>query len=1616
MPIIRYTALLIFLFLAQSLGFSFQLKAQGRDCVIPINVEINPVLCSTPNTGSIVINWFGGVTPYQFFWQGPGNFTSTTPNLFNIPEGNYAVRLTDATGCVTELSLDVSAEKGPSFQVATNFNNRFIGLNIFSAEPIVSITWKLPNGEIITTTESMLDNLTQIGTYEITVLDDKGCFQTQTVIFAECPGVSVNTMPQTCTPANGKLTFNFSNLPPEQPYFITINNTPQGAQTTFENLPAGNYTYIVDFPNRPDCFLIDDIDIPSDPLRVFPITTNPTCAGLANGEITLFPIGGVPPYTYVWSNGHSSDTQTGLVAGKYNTTVIDRSGCRIDTPITLSDPAPIEVPAPTVIPANCTEKIGGAATIGAISGGTAPYILRWSNNTLGDAAFDLPPGNGWLEVTDAFGCRTRTPFTVKQVGFLPAPSFIAPPICGTGATTISLENGNDDFAAVELFASLQDSTPLQTQNAPPFILNTPILTGTTTFYARAIESSIGCQTEKIPVTIIAAPAPSAPQVVPMSRCGAGSVTFSITAEQGVEIVLFTTPSVSAPIGVDATAPYVINTPVIFTNTIFYIGARLPASDCYSPLTPAPATIIPSPGRPTAPQIVRCGPGLVTFTAQMGEPAGSSLLLYSNSTDEIPILENQTFPHLFTLNLTSSTTFYLEARSSCSVCPSARTPIVAVIENAPLPTTIRSNAPICEGATLQLTLENINPSAFYEWKGPAGYLSNNPNAQRTLMEPGFAGIYTLSIRTSDACPPLALVSEPISVLPKPKVSIGAQDTVLCQGSSLTLSAPLFPDASYIWNGPNAFLANTPQIRINNVTPTRTGVYSLNIFLANYPPACNQVSAAKWITVNAPPANANISSNSPVCEGGVLTLTAAPINDATYIWEKNGNRYAGASVAIPNVNANVHRGAYSLKIKVPGCDTARFQSPSVVINSTPAINLSSNAPICEGQTLLLSATAVAGATYRWRNSSGFETIVPSPVIPNANANLHSGVYSLEFTVPGCSPQLLELTAFIQPRPNPAISGNTSLCQGSALQLSATSYPDARYLWRLPDGQILTTPTPIFTMPNIMPEKAGVYTLEVSIPFCPPVQRFITVNITPRPFIDLRSNSPVCNGFALTLSSPDSPNATYSWRGPKGYFAQTGSSSQTVIDNAQESLSGKYYVLVSVPGCPTFSDSLDVTVLPPLAMPAITAATLVCEGQPLNVNATFNPELEYAWAGPANFQSSLPGWSIPSANLNQAGVYALTVRSRRGCGSLTDSVAIVVRPRPLARSELLLPTCEKKGRITLTPINYTQASYFLEGPNTSLSNTTGIFNDLPPGIYTSTVTAGVCSATQNLTLTAASAIAPLPFIANAQEDKIALSWQLPTVNVLAFELRYRIKGADNFTTLTLPATSNFYTLEALDPGSVYEIELMFICPSGLASAPFREEVITVPGCSAPNNIILTPRNPGSVILNWQPIQGAICYQVRYGLLGTDPNFWTSVMVPATQNPSAPFTNLVPGGNYQFQARTNCAVCSPFVGRLSPWSDIFNYTPRLAQELKQELKNAPYRVYPNPANGVLFIEAADPEQEHVQLSIRNVEGKIMLLENLTASSGVFNVSLDFLPIGIYLVELTDKAGSLQQTRIIKQ
>ncbi|HHJ51243.1 MAG TPA: hypothetical protein ENJ88_10145, partial [Phaeodactylibacter sp.] len=51
--------------------------------------------------------------------------------------------------------------------------------------------------------------------------------------------------------------------------------------------------------------------------------TNPACGGFSTGSITANPSGGMPPYSYLWNTGATTQTITGLPVGTYSVTVTD---------------------------------------------------------------------------------------------------------------------------------------------------------------------------------------------------------------------------------------------------------------------------------------------------------------------------------------------------------------------------------------------------------------------------------------------------------------------------------------------------------------------------------------------------------------------------------------------------------------------------------------------------------------------------------------------------------------------------------------------------------------------------------------------------------------------------------------------------------------------------------------------------------------------------------------------------------------------------------------------------------------------------------------------------------------------------------------------------------------------------------------------------------------------------------------------------------------------------------------------------------------------------------------------------------------------------------------------
>jgi gliding motility-associated-like protein len=124
---------------------------------------------------------------------------------------------------------------------------------------------------------------------------------------------------------------------------ILINSS--GLLTTnnyaFNNLNAGNYTVTAE--TEDGCFYTEDITIIEPPLLTVTaaLTAPITCS---DGEITIYPVGGTPPYSYFINS--TTDFQTvpefGVsTAGTYDITVVDSNNCSATTSIDVSNnPAP----------------------------------------------------------------------------------------------------------------------------------------------------------------------------------------------------------------------------------------------------------------------------------------------------------------------------------------------------------------------------------------------------------------------------------------------------------------------------------------------------------------------------------------------------------------------------------------------------------------------------------------------------------------------------------------------------------------------------------------------------------------------------------------------------------------------------------------------------------------------------------------------------------------------------------------------------------------------------------------------------------------------------------------------------------------------------------------------------------------------------------------------------------------------------------------------------------------------------------------------------------------------------------------------------------------------------
>lgn len=363
---------------------------------------VNPS-CSGQNTGSIVLTVAGGTGGYAYAWSNG----SSVQNQSNLASGFYTVTVTDSTGCsavktivLTNGTL-ISAEASFGRPTCTQTNG---SIDITPMGGTAPYTYLWSTGA----TTQDLQNVAA-GNYLVTITDAGGCFTRKIYTLNVNNTLSLQHLvtPTSCAGDNSGA-INVSISGGTAPYTIQWQDGPTTEDRS--GLTVGFYQVTV--TDAAGCSAQAVISVNKKPLQVSSIVNQPTCAqGL--GSISVSPIGGVPPYTYVWSNGETDNAIEDLTKGNYIVVITDATGCSETQSFFIVPPAVINVTGVINNP-QCGNE-GSFAIDLSVTGGKFPYTFLWSTGSTSEDISGLSAGTYSVDITDAFSCVMKKEFIINPV-------------------------------------------------------------------------------------------------------------------------------------------------------------------------------------------------------------------------------------------------------------------------------------------------------------------------------------------------------------------------------------------------------------------------------------------------------------------------------------------------------------------------------------------------------------------------------------------------------------------------------------------------------------------------------------------------------------------------------------------------------------------------------------------------------------------------------------------------------------------------------------------------------------------------------------------------------------------------------------------------------------------------------------------------------------------------------------------------------------------------------------------------------------------------------------------------------------------------------------------------
>lgn len=375
---------------------------------LSISGSVTAVKCYGGNDGGINVIAQGGTAPYSYSWSNG----AITANLVNLTSGNYSLTITDANGCQTTSSFQVSQPLQPITLSETHIdvscnggNDGAVNLIVSGGTNPYSFSWS--NGSISEDQSGLLS-----GTYSVIVTDANGCSDNISINISQPAILTFSGVVSNVLCYNGSTgSINGTTSGGTSPYSYSWSS---GATSEdISNLTAGNYSIITIDANG--CSTTNNFSVtePPLPLQLNANQVNVLCAGGNNASIDLSVSNGTAPYSYIWSNSSTTEDLINLASGTYSVNVTDANGCSAQLSINITEPSnPLSLSS-SQLNVPCFGQSTGSIDLN-VTGGTAPFDYLWSNGQITQDILGLSVGTYSVSVTDDNGCTASSSFSISQ--------------------------------------------------------------------------------------------------------------------------------------------------------------------------------------------------------------------------------------------------------------------------------------------------------------------------------------------------------------------------------------------------------------------------------------------------------------------------------------------------------------------------------------------------------------------------------------------------------------------------------------------------------------------------------------------------------------------------------------------------------------------------------------------------------------------------------------------------------------------------------------------------------------------------------------------------------------------------------------------------------------------------------------------------------------------------------------------------------------------------------------------------------------------------------------------------------------------------------------------------